>query len=162
MTYTRVFLPKQMEIYLRPRSRYELSYIEPKQTNKKVVHPSVHGHRNDLLKMVGTPWWKSRFLKEDKKNRWIFLETPFSHRMCILGPSRTLLKMGSIDLGLQGHFGLKLTNFRKIWACPRDNSTRIRPRISIFAHNVSLGTFQNPIENEVDRPWPSRSFPSNV
>ena len=32
------------------------------------------------------------------------LESPFSHRMCILGPFRTLLKMGSIDLDLQGHF----------------------------------------------------------
>ena len=41
------------------------------------------------------------------------LESPFLHRMCILGPFRTLLKMGSIDLDLQGHFGLKLTDFRK-------------------------------------------------
>ena len=40
-------------------------------------------------------------------------ESPFSHRMCILGPSRLLLKMGSIDLDLQGHFGLKLTYFCK-------------------------------------------------
>ena len=41
------------------------------------------------------------------------LESSFSHRMCILGPFRTLLKMGSIDLDLQGHFGLKLTDFCK-------------------------------------------------
>ena len=27
-------------------------------------------------------------------------ESPFSHRMCILGPFRTLLKMGLIDLDL--------------------------------------------------------------
>ena len=33
--------------------------------------------------------------------------------MCILGASRTLLKMGSIDHDLQGNFGLKLTDFRK-------------------------------------------------
>ena len=41
------------------------------------------------------------------------LESPFLHRMCILGPFSTLLKMGSIDLDLQGHFGLKLIDFRK-------------------------------------------------
>jgi hypothetical protein len=41
-------------------------------------------------------------------------ESPFLHRMCILGPLRSLLKMGSCDLDLQGHFGLKLTDFRKI------------------------------------------------
>ena len=40
------------------------------------------------------------------------LETPYSHGMCILGPFITLLKMGSIDLDLQGHFGLKQTDFR--------------------------------------------------
>ena len=40
-------------------------------------------------------------------------ESPFSHRMCILGPFSALLKMGSIDLDLQGHFGLKLTDFCK-------------------------------------------------
>ena len=34
------------------------------------------------------------------------LETPFLHRMCILGPIRILFKMGSIDFDLQGHFGL--------------------------------------------------------
>ena len=34
------------------------------------------------------------------------LESPNSHRMCILGPSGTLLEMGWIDLDLQGHFGL--------------------------------------------------------
>ena len=41
------------------------------------------------------------------------LKSPFLHRMCILGPFRTLLKMGSIDLDLQGHFGLKRVNFCK-------------------------------------------------
>ena len=41
------------------------------------------------------------------------LESPFSHRMCILGPFSALLKMGLIDLDLQGHFGLKRVNFRK-------------------------------------------------
>ena len=41
------------------------------------------------------------------------LETPSSHRMCILGPFSALLKMGLIDLDLQGHFGLKRVNFRK-------------------------------------------------
>ena len=40
-------------------------------------------------------------------------ESPFSHRMCILGLLITLLEMGLIDLDLQGHFGLKLTGFRK-------------------------------------------------
>ena len=40
-------------------------------------------------------------------------ESPFSHRMCILIPLRTLLEMGSIDLDLQRHYGLKLTDFRK-------------------------------------------------
>ena len=45
--------------------------------------------------------------------QWFDRESPFSHRMCILGPLRTLLEMGSIDLDLQGHFGLKLIDFRK-------------------------------------------------
>ena len=39
-------------------------------------------------------------------------ESPFSHRMCILGPFSALLKMGSIDLDLR-HFGLKRVNFHK-------------------------------------------------
>ena len=33
--------------------------------------------------------------------------------MCILGPFRTLLKMGLIDLDLQGHLALKLLDFRE-------------------------------------------------
>ena len=41
------------------------------------------------------------------------LETPYSHGVCILGPFRTLLKMGSIDLDRQGHFGLKFTDICK-------------------------------------------------
>ena len=41
------------------------------------------------------------------------LETLFPHRMCIRRPSRGLYKMGSIDFDLQGHFGLKLTDFCK-------------------------------------------------
>ena len=41
------------------------------------------------------------------------LDTSSSHRMCILGSFSALLKMGLIDLDLQGHFGLKLTDFRK-------------------------------------------------
>ena len=41
------------------------------------------------------------------------LESPNSHRMCILGPFRMLLRVGLIDHDLQGHFGLKLTNFHK-------------------------------------------------
>ena len=40
-------------------------------------------------------------------------ESPFPHIMCILGPFRTLLQMGSIGLDLLGHFGLKLADFRK-------------------------------------------------
>ena len=80
------------------------------------------------------------------------LESPFSHRMCILGPFRTLLKMGSIDLDLQGHFGLKLTDFRKfelVCAITRQGFDLETP---YFAQNVHLGTLQNPIENGVDRP----------
>ena len=80
------------------------------------------------------------------------LESPNSHIMCILGPYRTLLKMGSIDLDLQGHFGLRLTDFRKFELVCAINSSRIRPRNSIFARNVYLGTLQNPIENGVDQP----------
>ena len=41
------------------------------------------------------------------------LESLFLHRMCILGPFRTLLKIGLIHLDLQGPFGLKLIDFRK-------------------------------------------------
>ena len=43
-------------------------------------------------------------------------------------------------------------------ACPHNNSTRIRARISKFALNVYLGTLSDAIENWVDWPWPSRSF----
>ena len=35
------------------------------------------------------------------------LGLPNLHQMCILGPSRTLLKMVLIDLDLQGHLGVK-------------------------------------------------------
>ena len=58
--------------------------------------------------------------------------------------------MGSIDLDLNGHFGLKLTDFRKFELVSVITSSRIRPRISIFASNVYLGTLHNPIENGVD------------
>ena len=33
------------------------------------------------------------------------------NRMCILGPSRTLLKIGSIDVDFQGHFGLSAIGY---------------------------------------------------
>ena len=69
-------------------------------------------------------------------------ESPFSHRMCILGPLRTLLKMGSIDLDLQGHFGLKLTDFRKferVHAITRQGFDRESP----FSHRMCiLGPFR--------------------
>ena len=41
------------------------------------------------------------------------LETPSSQTTCILGPFSALLKMGLIDLDLQGHFGLERVNFCK-------------------------------------------------
>ena len=34
------------------------------------------------------------------------VESPNLHQMCILGPSRTVLKMVMIDLDLQGHLGV--------------------------------------------------------
>ena len=42
------------------------------------------------------------------------LESPFLHIMCILGPFSALLKMGLIDLDLQGHFGLKRVIFANL------------------------------------------------
>ena len=36
------------------------------------------------------------------------LGSPNLHQMCILGPSRTLLKMVLIDLDLEGHLGTKM------------------------------------------------------
>ena len=48
--------------------------------------------------------------------------------------------------------------FSQVWACLYNSLTRIQPRICIFAQNVYLRTPQNPIENEVNWPWPSRSF----
>ena len=69
-------------------------------------------------------------------------ESPFSHRMCILGPLRSLLKMGSIDLDLQGHFGLKLTDFRNFdgfYAITRQGFDRESP----FSHRMCiLGSFR--------------------
>ena len=47
---------------------------------------------------------------------------------------------GAIDLGLQGHFGLKLTDI-----CKFDNSSRVQLRISLIAHYVYLETLHNPI-----------------
>ena len=125
------------------------------------------------------------------------LGSPNLHKMCILGPSRTLLKMVLIDLDLQGHLGLKRSKSAKnglvhtitrrsfeLWSpnlhqmCIMGpsrtlfNIKRPKPaknglvhtitwfwaRITKFAPNVYLGTLQNPIENGVDWPWPSRSF----
>ena len=69
-------------------------------------------------------------------------ESPFSHRMCILIPLRTLLEMGSIDLDLQGHLGLKLTDFRKferVLAITRQGFDRESP----FSHRMCiLGPFR--------------------
>ena len=69
------------------------------------------------------------------------LETLFSHRMCIRRPSRGLYKMGSIDLDLQGHFGLKLTDFRNFdgfYAITRQGFDRESP----FSHRMwILGPF---------------------
>ena len=41
------------------------------------------------------------------------LGSPNLHQMCILGPFRTLLKMVSIDLDLQGHLGSKRSKSAK-------------------------------------------------
>ena len=41
------------------------------------------------------------------------LESPFLYRMWILWSSSALLKMGRIDLDLQGHIGLRRGNFGK-------------------------------------------------
>ena len=87
------------------------------------------------------------------------LGSPNLHQLCILGPSRTLLKMVSIDLDLQGHLGLKLSKSAKNGLVRTyDNSSYIWARTTKFAPNVYLGTLQKPIENGVDWPCPSRSF----
>ena len=70
--------------------------------------------------------------------------------MCILGPFSVPLKMGLIDLYLQGHFGLKLINFRKFELVCAINLHRVELESPFFAHNVYLGTLQCPIENGVD------------
>lgn len=42
------------------------------------------------------------------------LETPYLNIMCIVGPSRTLLKMSLIDLDFQCHFEILLMDFHKM------------------------------------------------
>ena len=78
------------------------------------------------------------------------LESPSSHRMCIWGPFSALLKMGSIDLDLQGHFGLKRVNFHKfelVCAITQQGFDLESPS----SHRMCiLGPFQCPIENGVD------------
>ena len=87
------------------------------------------------------------------------LESPNSHRMCILGPYRMLLKMGLIDLDLQGHFGLKLTNFCKfeLGRTITHQGFKLESPYSLIM--CILGPS---IEKRVNWPWPSRSFTSNV
>ena len=87
------------------------------------------------------------------------LESPNSHRMCILGPFRTLLKMGSIDLDLQGHFGLKLTNFCKFELGRTITHPGFELESPYWLRMCILGPS---IEKGVNWPWPSRSFTSNV
>ena len=41
------------------------------------------------------------------------LGSPNLHQMCIIGPSRTLLKMVLIDHDLQGHLDVKTTQIRE-------------------------------------------------
>ena len=55
-------------------------------------------------------------------------------------------------------FGAKTVQIGQKQACPCIISSRFRARITKFAPNVYLWTLQNPIENGVDWPWPSRSF----
>ena len=75
------------------------------------------------------------------------LESPFLHRMCILGPVSALLKMGSIDLDLQGHFGLKWIDFRKF-----ELVHTINRQFPYFAQNLDPGTLLFFLENGTDRP----------
>ena len=51
------------------------------------------------------------------------LGSPNLHQMCILDLSRTLLKMVSIDLDLQGHLGIKTCQISENRAFQRDNVT---------------------------------------
>ena len=87
------------------------------------------------------------------------LESPNSHRMCILGPSRTLSKMGSIDLDIQGHLGLRLTNFRKFQLGHTITHEGFKLESPCWLRMCILGPS---IEKEVNWPLPSRSFASNV
>ena len=52
------------------------------------------------------------------------LGPPNLHQMCIIGPSRTLLKMVLIDLDLQGHLGVQTVQISEKRAFRCDNSSR--------------------------------------
>ena len=66
--------------------------------------------------------------------------------MYILGPFRILLKMESIDLDIQGHFGFKLIGFHKfelVLAITRQGLKRE----SVFLHKMCIyGPFRAPLK----------------
>ena len=67
-----------------------------------LIDLDIHGHFG--LKQVNF----SKFeLVRTITRQELELESPFLHGMGILGPFSALLKMGLIDLGLQGHFRIK-------------------------------------------------------
>ena len=78
------------------------------------------------------------------------LGSPFSHRMCILGPIRILLKMGSIDLDLQSHFGLKLIDFLCKFELIRAITRQGFELGSPFLPRMCIKDLYKPIEHEGD------------
>ena len=72
--------------------------------------------------------------------------SPNLHKMCILCPFRTQLKMVLIDLDLQGHLGSKRSKSAK-----NGLIRTITPYVfELGSPNLCLGSLQNTIENGVD------------
>ena len=88
------------------------------------------------------------------------LGSPNLHQFCIIGPSRSPQKMALLVLELQGHFMDKIVQSCQKRVCPCDNSSRFGLRNTNFTSIAYHWTFQKRIENDIDLPWPSRSFGS--
>ena len=75
-----------------------------------------------------------------------------------LGSLQNTIENGVDWPWLSRSFGVKKVEIGPKQACPHDNLLHFWAMINKFAPNVYLGSLQNTIENDVDWPWPSRSF----
>ena len=82
------------------------------------------------------------------------LKSPNLHQTCILGYSRLLLRIGLIDLDLQGNFGHFDSEFLEIQLV----CMITRHRFGLQSPNLHPGIFSACIENKGHWLWPSRSF----